>query len=1044
MDHEQGSHIPLRGSIPRLSRLPIARAVASNDNLKLAARSSIIPGIHGDDLRKNSHLPRPSDPRGALGDNINQSIRSRYGLINNSNQVRSASPVRDALYDAQSAAMDTTPPGANLDAPVFEDGNENPTVRKDDLGPGTRDKRKPRPSLSERTIDTLSQGSPCPSPVPRRTSVFSNDGAMVPPARPGFSMRESQPSTPTASRPDSPSKKPFRPPGRISPTKDIATLPPVVSPGDIYTPPKAFVRGQRSRIAKPLHDPGRSVSSALEVQSQETNGLSQSRTIAQTMKIKSTDGRKSITPNNSGSKPPLSSIFKDPSPTKPAGKLAVSNVDAPPALLKPRSRGENTIAPSTPPTANSRKSKSSSTTEQDRLAAGTKDSPGSNSAKSSAALRETISKAKAARKKAMENSTTPLTHPSGNSAWAVDGFDVERVDSGDNKRLLRNRIQQAVTSGHLSIAGMSLKRIPPEVMKMYEPENSTINWAEMVDLVKLNAADNDIEELGDDIFPDYTESDFANDDEKSNQFGGLEQLDLHRNQLQHLPVGLRRLERLHTLNLSNNKLSGAVFEIVGQIPQLKELVIGENLINGTLELMSSHLEHLQILDLHGNGLQNFGPSALSQLRNLRKLDLAGNRFETLPWESLSILPLTELNVSKNRLSGVLFHGSPIPSDLRIVDASYNALEEVTEGEFDLPNLRSLTLDGNRLARLPDLTRCKNLQTLRVAENQLNEIPMNFSQMQALKNADFGHNNIRSIPPEVARMDSLSSLTVVGNPLRERKYLTMSTTELKSNAEKKLDQSLGTTAPSGSTSLSDSDADKHYRYKPSHGILDLSSQGLTSISNDDIDLGDSNAPIHTLKLSNNELSTFPVDLLSHPTLKYSLQSLDLSHNPLLHPTEYLSSELFLPSLKSLYIVSTGLTSLDGLTTYLKAPELLELNISCHRLTGHVPWVRAWWSNCRTLLATDNWFTSVDLEGVRGLEVLDIRNNEIETLPPKIGLLGNHPPGARMPGKLRVLEVSGNKFRVPRLTVIEKGTEAVLKDLRRMIAEEDVPDEWKDMI
>lgn len=50
----------------------------------------------------------------------------------------------------------------------------------------------------------------------------------------------------------------------------------------------------------------------------------------------------------------------------------------------------------------------------------------------------------------------------------------------------------------------------------------------------------------------------------------------------------------------------------------------------------------------------------------------------------------------------------------------------------------------------------------------------------------------------------------------------------------------------------------------------------------------------------------------------------------------------------------------------------------------------------------------------------------------------------PGKLRVLEVSGNRFRVPRLAVVEKGTEALLKDLRRMIPENEVPEEWKEMV
>ena len=85
----------------------------------------------------------------------------------------------------------------------------------------------------------------------------------------------------------------------------------------------------------------------------------------------------------------------------------------------------------------------------------------------------------------------------------------------------------------------------------------------------------------------------------------------------------------------------------------------------------------------------------------------------------------------------------------------------------------------------------------------------------------------------------------------------------------------------------------------------------------------------------------------------------------------------------------------------------------------------------------------MEAARGLEVLDIRNNYIEALPRGIGLLGNH-AGKTEAGKLRVFECGGNKFRSPRITVIEKGTEAVLKDLRRMVPEAEVPEEWKDGI
>src|SRR5439155_7088968 len=74
---------------------------------------------------------------------------------------------------------------------------------------------------------------------------------------------------------------------------------------------------------------------------------------------------------------------------------------------------------------------------------------------------------------------------------------------------------------------------------------------ENVDLVKFIAADNDIEIISDNVFPDIDPNSDQPDSEegKGNIFGGLETLDFHGNLLQSVPVGLKRLERLSVLNL---------------------------------------------------------------------------------------------------------------------------------------------------------------------------------------------------------------------------------------------------------------------------------------------------------------------------------------------------------------------------------------------------------------------------------------------------------------------------------------------------------------
>ncbi|EXJ55824.1 hypothetical protein A1O7_08755 [Cladophialophora yegresii CBS 114405] len=965
--------------------------MASIDNLRLSARSPTVLDIHNDEPRKISHLPRPTGPPTPLKENFNQSIRSRYGWTDKPANMRSRSPVRDALTDVQASAMETTPPGTFADSPVFVAGNENPTSK-----PAKNDMPRPR--------------------------------AVSPTA------------SPTASRPGSPNKTPFRPPGRLSPTKDMTTLPPAMSPGEIYTPPKAFVKGQRSRIAKPLREPRRSASSAFDFQTKEPNAAPPSKYTSQTVKVKPTYTQRSVKSPTLTSKASLSSLFREPtSSAKPSSKVALSGAGSSGALLKPRSRGENTLAPSTPPRANS-KAKRVTVPHQGPAVVTSEGSQTDTPPKSSAALRETIAKAKAARRKARESAGPADVSSQGPSSWPTDIVEDELSYGGDNHGLLRKRIQQATGSGYLNIAAMNLQTIPTEVMHMYDPEHLTTSWADLVDLSKLNVADNDLEELNEDMFPDMT----RDDEEMNHQFLGLEVLDLHRNRLTRLPQGLSMLERLHTLNLSGNKLTNDILDIISQIPQLQELSLADNSIEGQLDLKRA--ENLEVLDLHGNAVSSFGAEALLKLKQLRILNLAGNKLSSLDWLLLSTSTLTELNISKNRFSGVLFPTGGLSfKELRSFDASYNALESLTASNDEAGtlffNIRTLNLTGNKMTSLPSLRSLKDLLALELADNKLSEIPTDLAQLQSLKSANFANNDIRLIPAELATMANLTSINLVGNPLREKKYLTMGTTDLKLDLEKKLDPTEADDVPT-ETGLASAISNSQYRYTPSNGTLDLSSQTLSTIPMDLIDLS---SEIHTLKLSNNELTSFPTELLSHPSLKYSLQSFDLSHNPQLHPTDYLTCELFMPYLKSLYIVSTGLTSLDALTTHLRAPELKEINISCHKLAGHVPWVRAWWPKVTTLLATDNWFNSVDVEGVRGLDVLDIRNNEIEALPAKIGLLGNLPGTKdKIPGRLRVLEVSGNRFRVPRLVVVEKGTEAVLKDLRRMVKAEEVTDEWRDVL
>ena len=119
---------------------------------------------------------------------------------------------------------------------------------------------------------------------------------------------------------------------------------------------------------------------------------------------------------------------------------------------------------------------------------------------------------------------------------------------------MKAQINTARVSGRLNIAAMGLKQIQDDVLNMYDLESiggTDSGLAESVDLTRFVAADNELETIDDSIFPDVDPHGFDSDevDDRGRIFWGLESADLHNNMLISLPLGLRRLHQLTSLNL---------------------------------------------------------------------------------------------------------------------------------------------------------------------------------------------------------------------------------------------------------------------------------------------------------------------------------------------------------------------------------------------------------------------------------------------------------------------------------------------------------------
>ena len=480
---------------------------------------------------------------------------------------------------------------------------------------------------------------------------------------------------------------------------------------------------------------------------------------------------------------------------------------------------------------------------------------------------------------------------------------------------------------------------------------------------------------------------------------------------------------------SNNKLPNDCFQVISQIPSLRDLKIGGNALTGPLDASISNLKNLEILDIQHNAFTAL-PDGLADLVRLRVLNITENNFISLPFHVLRQLPLIEILAAKNKLAGALV-GSDVDElpCLQVLDITGNSLTSFdTSGKLRLPALHQLSCTANRLKSLPDMSSWVSLLTLSAEDNDIAEIPEGFITLSKVKNVNFNGNNLRVLDGRIGSMDSLDIFRIGGNPLRDKKFASMATEDLKRALKARL-------APTDLDGEREADAGGAFYSAPvspmssrpsssdwpvkAGGVLDRSdtkSHSLNPVAAAHIA---ANETIRVLELHHNIFKEIPSSIAFFAA---SLTSLSLAHNELTSDT-FLKDDLDLPMLKELNLSSNTFNSVQPLIQRLQAPMLERLDISFNRLTS-LPPLKPYFPNLDTLLASNNTIRELSPESVKGLRTLDCSSNDINSLNARIGLLGG-------PGGLEKLDVKGNRFRVPKYTILEKGTEATLAWLRDRI-------------
>ncbi|RCV42871.1 hypothetical protein SETIT_9G250000v2 [Setaria italica] len=130
-------------------------------------------------------------------------------------------------------------------------------------------------------------------------------------------------------------------------------------------------------------------------------------------------------------------------------------------------------------------------------------------------------------------------------------------------------------------------------------------------------------------------------------------LDISSNNLHgDIPASLFELRSLSSiLNLSHNSLTAASIETIGQLQNIIAIDLSNNLLNSNMSI--GQCQRLQTLSLSKNAMSGVIPDSIGTLGALQSLDLSSNKLTGSIPPSLSKLHLQLLNLSFNDLTGLV-------------------------------------------------------------------------------------------------------------------------------------------------------------------------------------------------------------------------------------------------------------------------------------------------------------------------------------------------------------------------------------------------------
>ncbi|XP_026120429.1 leucine-rich repeat-containing protein 7 isoform X4 [Carassius auratus] len=358
--------------------------------------------------------------------------------------------------------------------------------------------------------------------------------------------------------------------------------------------------------------------------------------------------------------------------------------------------------------------------------------------------------------------------------------------------------------------------------------------------------------------------------------------------------------------------------------------------------------------------------------------------------------------------------------ISVLDYSHCSLQQVPKEIFSFERtLEELYLDANQIEELPkQLFNCQALKKLSMPDNDLSSLPTTIASLVNLKELDISKNGIQEFPDNIKCCKCLSVVEASVNPIAK---LPDGFTQLLNLTQLFLNDAFLEYLPANFGRLSKLRIlelrENHLKTMPKsiHRLSQL--ERLDLGSNEFSELPEVLEQIHSLKelwLDNNSLQTIPGSIGKLRQLRYldlaknriesldadisgceSLEDLLLSSNMLQQLPETIGK---LKKLTTLKVDDNQLTSLPNTIGSLSLLE--EFDCSCNELESLPPTI-GYLHSLRTFAADENFLTELPREigNCRNVTVMSLRSNKIEFLPDEIGQMT----------KLRVLNLSDNRLK-----------------------------------